>query len=113
MPTLLEWARTPASVSRSVGCGSASWNGKPWTRICSGTVYGVIGVWPCSSAAAAVITLAVLPGGKIEELGMSTVDATLVTLVGVNVGYCAMARILPVLGSSTTTMQLSALFAFT
>ncbi len=44
---------------------------------------------------------------------MSTVDATLVTSVGVNVGYCAMARILPVLGCSTTTVQLSALFSFT
>ena len=46
MPTLLECARTPARVSRSVGCGSASWNVyAPPTVICSGTVYGLIGVW--------------------------------------------------------------------
>ena len=84
MPTLLECARTPARVSRSVGCGSASWNVyAPPTVICSGTVYGLIGVWcPRSSAAAAVITLAVLPGGNTADTGMSSVAARLVTCEG-------------------------------
>src|SRR5215469_9856918 len=82
MPTLLEWARTPARVSRSVGCGSASWKGNPPMMICSGTVYGVIGVCPRSSAAAAVMTLAVLPGGKTADTGRSWVAARLVTFVG-------------------------------
>ena len=77
--------------------------------ICSGTVYLVIGVSPCSSAAAAVITLAVLPGGKIPATGRSTVSARLVTLPGWKVGYWARARILPVCGCMTTIVQLSAL----
>ena len=44
----------------------------------SGTVYALIGVWPpCSNAAAAVITLAVLPGSNTLETGMSVVAARL------------------------------------
>ena len=38
MPTLLECATTPARVSRSVGCPSASWKLNPPTVICSGTL---------------------------------------------------------------------------
>ena len=84
MPTLLECARTPARVRCSVACGSASWNVyAPPTVICSGTVYGLIGVWrPRSSAAAAVITLAVLPGGNTADTGRSWVAARFVTCEG-------------------------------
>ena len=56
---------------------------RPPTVIWSGTVYGLIGVWPPrSSAAAAVITLAVLPGGNTADTGRSWVAARLVTCVG-------------------------------
>ena len=55
-----------------------------------------------------MITLAVLPGGKIPATGRSTVAARLVTWLGWNVGYWAMARIRPVEGCSTTIVQESA-----
>ena len=109
MPTLLEWAMIPAMVQRSVGWYSASWNGKPSTTIWSGTVYALIGVWPpCSNAAAAVITLAVLPGSNTSLTGRSAVSARLSGCAGLNDGACAMARICPVCGSITTTVQLLA-----
>src|ERR1700685_2789681 len=94
MPTLLEFAMIPAMVRRSVGWYSASWKVNPSTTIRSGTVYGLIGVSPpCSIAAAAVITFAVLPGSKTSVTGMSVVAATLAGFAGLNDGAWASARI--------------------
>src|SRR5262249_23621615 len=62
----------------------------------------------CSSAAAAVITLAVLPGGKIADTGRSTVAARLVMWLGWEVGDWGRAEILPLDGSMTTTGPLGA-----
>ena len=63
VPMLLDWASTPATVSRSVGWDSASWMTRSATGSCGGTVIGVSGVTrPASIAAAMVITLLTLPG---------------------------------------------------
>ncbi len=64
-------------------------------------------------AAAAVITLAVLPGSNTLATGMSVVSATLAGWAGLNDGDCAMARIFPVLGCMMTTVQLLASVFFT
>src|SRR6185437_2627166 len=61
------------------------------------------------NAAAAVITLAVLPGANTFSTSMSLVAQMLAGAAGLNVGYCANARILPVLGCMTTTVQFLAL----
>ena len=59
-------------------------------------------------AAAAVITLAVLPGSNTLATGMSVVSARLAGCAGLNDGAWAMARILPVPGCMMTTVQLVA-----
>jgi len=51
------------------------------------------------------MTLAVLPGWNTFCTGMSVVAATLAGSDGLNVGYCASARICPVRGCITTTEQ--------
>src|SRR5580704_5124759 len=51
------------------------------------------------------MTLAVLPGWNTFCTGMSVVAATLAGSDGLNVGYCASARICPVRGSIATTEQ--------
>src|ERR1700757_3459301 len=77
-------------------------------------LYGLIGVWPPrSSAAAAVITLAVEPGSNWACTARLAVWSTLATLFGSYVGYCAMASTAPVLGWMITTVQLSALVFLT
>ena len=74
----------------------------------------VIGVWPpCSSAAATVMTFAVLPGWNTFCTGISAVAATLAGLAGLKVGYWASARIRPVCGCITTTEQFVAWVALT
>src|SRR6266581_1791395 len=100
----------PAIVYRCVLCGSASWYGVPCHVIASGTTKLVFGVKPASwNAAAAVITLAVLPGANTLASAMSFVAGTLAGATGLKVGYCASARIRPVLGCMTTTVQFLAL----
>src|ERR1035438_10032717 len=88
---------------------SPSWNGNPSTTISQGIVYGVIVVCPpCSSAAAAVITFAVLPGWNTSATGMSVAAAAIDGKAGLNDGAWASVRIRPVLGCMTTAVQLSA-----
>ena len=77
-------------------------------------LYALSGVWPpCSSAAAAVITLAVEPGWNWACTARLVVWLTAKGLVGSNVGYCAMAITAPVCGLMITTVQLSALVFLT
>src|ERR1700760_2793286 len=65
MPSLLELARMPAIVHCSTGWDSASWKLKPSSVIESGTGEVLVFFWPpVSRAAAAVTTLAVLPGSN-------------------------------------------------
>src|SRR5215467_4392592 len=59
------------------------------------------------------MTFAVLPGWNTFCTGMSVVAATLDGLAGLNVGYCARARIWPVRGFMTTTEQFAACAALT
>src|SRR5882724_5753200 len=69
----------------------------------------LIGVCPpFSSAAATVMGLSVLPGAKTLVAAMLRVASMLLGWLGLNVGYCAMARILPVPGCMTTIEQLRA-----
>src|ERR1700730_14403714 len=63
---------------------------------------------PCSRAAAAVITLAVLAVSNTFVTGMSVVAVRLAGRAGLNDGAWASARLCPVLGCMTTTVQLSA-----
>ncbi len=70
-------------------------------------------MWPCSSAAATVMTLAVLPGANWVATGMSVVEATLAGADGSNVGYWAIARMCPVPGCMTTIEQFFALSMWT
>ncbi len=110
MPSFSECAMIPAIVYRCVLCGSASWYQAPCHLIASGTTKLVLGFSPAYwKAAAAVITLAVLPGSNTFDSAMSFVAATLAGATGLNVGYCASARILPVPGCITTTVQFLAL----
>src|SRR5712691_5180623 len=116
IPTLLEFARIPATVYLvPFGCVSASWKGKPSTRIWFGIEYALIGVWPPRSrAAATVMVLAVLPGSNTLATGMSVVRSRFCgTAAGLNVGHWAIARILPVDGCMITTEQLSARVSLT
>src|SRR5213078_2851142 len=81
----------------------------PPSRIWYGILYALIGVWPPrSSAAEAVITLAVEPGSNWACTARLVVWSTLVTSDGLYVGYCAMASTAPVFGWMITTVQLSA-----
>ena len=104
----------PAIVYRSPGAHSASWMSWPPRRIWYGMLYALIGVWPPrSSAAEAVITLAVEPGWNWACTARLVVWPTLVTFDGSYVGYCAMASTAPVCGWMITTVQLSALVFLT
>src|SRR2546423_7148605 len=86
----------------------------PPSRIWYGILYALIGVWPPrSSAAEAVITLAVEPGWNWACTARLVVWSTLVTSDGLYVGYCAMASTAPVFGWMITTVQLSALVFLT
>jgi hypothetical protein len=77
-------------------------------------LYALIGVWPPrSSAAEAVITLAVEPGSNWACTARLVVWSTFVTSDGLYVGYCAMASTAPVFGWMITTVQLSALVFLT
>ncbi len=60
---LLDFASTPAAVSRRVPCVLWSWMVRPPRRSVGGTTTRVVGAAArCSSAAAMVMTLPVLPG---------------------------------------------------
>src|SRR5271156_513624 len=59
------------------------------------------------------MTFAVLPGWNTFCTGMSVVAATLDGSAGLNVGYCASARMRPVCGFITTTEQFLAWAALT
>src|SRR6266496_5447212 len=86
----------------------------PPSRIWYGILYALIGVWPPrSSAAEAVITLAVEPGWNWACTARLVVWSTFVTSDGLYVGYCAMASTAPVFGWMITTVQLSALVFLT
>src|ERR1700749_5363784 len=86
----------------------------PPSRIWYGILYALIGVWPPrSSAAEAVITLAVEPGWNWACTARLVVWSTLVTSDGLYVGYCAIASTAPVFGWMITTVQLSALVFLT
>src|SRR6266567_3712937 len=91
---------------------AATWD-MPMLDEC-GMMPALIGVWPPrSSAAAAVITLAVEPGWNWACTARLVVLATSVTSDGLYVGYCAMASTFPVRGWMITTVQLSALVFLT
>src|SRR4030081_250714 len=86
----------------------------PPSRIWYGILYALIGVWPpCSSAAEAVMTLAVEPGWNLACTARLVVWFTLVTAGGLYVGYCAMASTAPVFGLMITTVKLYALVFLT
>src|SRR6267154_1694697 len=86
----------------------------PPSRIWYGILYALLGVWPPrSSAADAVITLAVEPGWNWACTARLVVWSTLVTFDGSYVGYCAMASTAPVFGWMISTVQLSALVFLT
>ncbi len=59
------------------------------------------------------MTLPVLPGWNTFDTGMSLVAARLCGAAGLNPGYCASARMRPVLGCITTMVQFLALVALT
>src|ERR1700746_1273855 len=114
MPTLEASAMMPAVVQCLPAAPSASWMSCPSSRSWYGILYALIGVWPPrSSAAEAVITLAVEPGWNWACTARLLVWSTLVTSDGLYVGYCAMASTAPVFGWMITTVQLSALVFLT
>src|SRR6478609_1403151 len=105
VPTLLDFASTPANVRASTACACESWKTLPARWISPGTAKGVDGVTtPSSSAAAAVITLLVEPGSYTSDSARLDRLAGLLWAgtLGSNVGAFASARILPSTVITTT-----------